>query len=765
MLHWLRQFSKRIQNNKLPRLEKRRQRFRPSLEWLEDRAVPAGLQYIQIGSLSYMSILSDGSNMASIAAKVNSVLPQGSFNLDPGFASQSGGSLTNLAAVNISGQTSPGFQVSLLNGPNTTADHNGNFTLTGVPLAPGQNNVSLTFTDHYGYRGVASASILRNAAPIVNQAISNLSVAENAADTLLSIYNTFKDPDALLTNTRIRFDTILGDIDVRLFDSLAPKNVANIIQYINDGDYDNSIFHRLVTGSFGVLQGGGFKYAGDGVLPTAVTSNGNVALEYNVPNTRGILAMARLANQANSANSQWFFNTTDNSAALSPQGSADQIGYTAIGVVINNGMTVVDALAALSVKDLSADNGAFGTIPMVNYSGTSTTYPGDATKANYALIEGISITARADGMTFQIVGNTNSGLVTPTVEHNKLRLDYTNGQVGTSTITLQATDKEGLKTTTSFTVTVNAPPALQSMANQTVNEGSTINVTATATDADSTAAQLTFSLQGTVPAGAAINPTTGAFTWTPTEAQGPGVYTFTVQVKDNTNLNDQKELKITVNEVNQSPSLGGVPAQGVTVNEGSAVSFTATASDADSPANTITFSLQGTVPAGASINGSTGAFSWTPSEEQGPGTYTFTVRATDNGNPNQFDEKNFDVTVNEVNQSPVFGNFPTMTVNGGQYDVDATSVNGFDTFNATEGQQISLAFTATDPDLPANSLTFSIESSDANDFGASIDSVTGLFTLTPTAQQVGNYLIFTVHVSDGTTSIFQTFAVLANAII
>ncbi len=175
--------------------------------------------------------------------------------------------------------------------------------------------------------------------------------------------------------------------------------------------------------------------------------------------------------------------------------------------------------------------------------------------------------------------------------------------------------------------------------------------------------------------------------------------------------------------------------------------------------------VQGTVPAGASINGSTGAFSWTPSEEQGPGTYTFTVRATDNGNPNQFDEKNFDVTVNEVNQSPVFGNFPTMTVNGGQYDVDATSVNGFDTFNATEGQQISLAFTATDPDLPANSLTFSIESSDANDFGASIDSVTGLFTLTPTAQQVGNYLIFTVHVSDGTTSIFQTFAVLANAII
>ncbi|MBP7031561.1 MAG: tandem-95 repeat protein, partial [Anaerolineaceae bacterium] len=80
-------------------------------------------------------------------------------------------------------------------------------------------------------------------------------------------------------------------------------------------------------------------------------------------------------------------------------------------------------------------------------------------------------------------------------------------------------------------------------------------------------------------------------------------------------------------------------------------SFTATATDADVPANTLAFSLVG-APAGASINPTTGAFTWTPTEAQGPGEYTFTVKVCDNGTPVLCDEESITVTVTEVNTAP-----------------------------------------------------------------------------------------------------------------
>ena len=86
-----------------------------------------------------------------------------------------------------------------------------------------------------------------------------------------------------------------------------------------------------------------------------------------------------------------------------------------------------------------------------------------------------------------------------------------------------------------------------------------------------------------------------------------------------------------------------------TVNEQAALTFTATATDGDLPANTLTFSLDAGSPTGATINASTGAFSWTPSEAQGPGTFPVTIRVTDGGTPTLGDSQTFAVTVNEVN--------------------------------------------------------------------------------------------------------------------
>src|ERR1043166_5512574 len=78
----------------------------------------------------------------------------------------------------------------------------------------------------------------------------------------------------------------------------------------------------------------------------------------------------------------------------------------------------------------------------------------------------------------------------------------------------------------------NHPPVLTAIGNKTVVEENTLAFTAVASDLEVPNDVLTFTLDAGAPAGAVINPTTGAFSWTPTEAQGPGTYSVTVRVTD-----------------------------------------------------------------------------------------------------------------------------------------------------------------------------------------------------------------------------------------
>jgi hypothetical protein len=209
--------------------------------------------------------------------------------------------------------------------------------------------------------------------------------------------------------------------------------------------------------------------------------------------------------------------------------------------------------------------------------------------------------------------------------------------------TPQLCDEEEITITVSE---VNVAPVLDAVGSKSVNELVLLTFTATATDGDVPANTLTFSLAagtgGAVPAGAAIT-SGGVFTWTPTEAQGPGPYTFDVCVSDGA-LSDCETITVTVNEVNVAPVLNAVGSK--SVNELALLTFTATATDGDVPANTLTFSLVGE-PTGAAIT-SGGVFTWTPTEDQGPNDYTFTVKVCDNGTPSLCDEEEITVTVNDT---------------------------------------------------------------------------------------------------------------------
>src|SRR5439155_24928176 len=116
------------------------------------------------------------------------------------------------------------------------------------------------------------------------------------------------------------------------------------------------------------------------------------------------------------------------------------------------------------------------------------------------------------------------------------------------------------------------------------------------------------------PAGAAIDASTGVFSWTPSEAQGPADYSVTVRVSDDgtPTLDASRTFAIHVGDVNTAPALAAIADQ--SVDEGALLQLTASAIDADLPANKLTFSLGSGAPAGAAINASTGVLSWTPSE-------------------------------------------------------------------------------------------------------------------------------------------------------
>jgi uncharacterized delta-60 repeat protein len=190
----------------------------------------------------------------------------------------------------------------------------------------------------------------------------------------------------------------------------------------------------------------------------------------------------------------------------------------------------------------------------------------------------------------------------------------------------------------------NSPPMLAGVpVSATIDEGQTLTFTATATDVD-LAPVLTFSLDGAPPA-AAVDPDTGAFTWTTTEADGPDTYVFHVQVSDGL-ATTIRPVTVQVREVNAAPVLADVPATAKLV-RGDTLTFTATAADPDNLnglGNALTFSLVN-APAGASIDPDTGAFTWTPADVVPAGDYTFSVRVVDDGVPARSHTRTITITL------------------------------------------------------------------------------------------------------------------------
>ena len=142
----------------------------------------------------------------------------------------------------------------------------------------------------------------------------------------------------------------------------------------------------------------------------------------------------------------------------------------------------------------------------------------------------------------------------------------------------------------------------------------------------------------------------GSFLYTPA-LNYDGADSFTYHAYDGILSSNIATVNLTITAINDPPVLNLIGNK--SGDELTLISFTATATDPDIPANTLTFSLDAGAPSGASINSSTGNFTWTPTEVQGPGVYPVTVRVTDNGTPPLNDFEIIQITVNEVNEPPI----------------------------------------------------------------------------------------------------------------
>ena len=130
-----------------------------------------------------------------------------------------------------------------------------------------------------------------------------------------------------------------GKIVVRLYPDVAPKTVKNFKKLVSEKFYDGLIFHRVIEGF--MIQGGGSATKRADSIKGEFTNNG---FENNLKHTRGVVSMARVPGNNNSASSQFFICQEEYA-----YGDGD---YATFGFVVN-GMAVVDAIAAVDVNSSS----------------------------------------------------------------------------------------------------------------------------------------------------------------------------------------------------------------------------------------------------------------------------------------------------------------------------------------------------------------------------------------------------------------------------
>lgn len=335
--------------------------------------------------------------------------------------------------------------------------------------------------------------------------------------------------------------------------------------------------------------------------------------------------------------------------------------------------------------------------------------------------DGDDLSFAATGLPPGVSIAVGSGVISGTVAYNAA-----SGSPYTTLVTVS--DSGGRYDTAEFTWTVtdvNRPPSLAPIADMSVAEAELMKVVASASDPDLPGDLLHFNLTE-APPGATVD-SNGKIKWTPTETTGPGSYGFELEVTDSgmPAQSDVESFEVTVAEVNTAPSLGFIPDQ--SNGQGDAVYLSVSATDSDVPANTLTYTAAG-LPAGVSIDPSSGLVSGTIPTTAPQSNSTATITVTDNGSPPLSTSRSFAWQITQGNQAPVLLPIP-------EQQPDNAGKVAF-TARATDGDS-------------GDTLNFWLaDGIDAVPAGAAINAVTGNFTWRPSDDQYGATYRINVGVSD-----------------
>ncbi len=399
--------------------------------------------------------------------------------------------VTILDEVTISGTTEPGALVTLFGGLNevseTIADVTGFFSFTGIQLDPLDpingitetiNNFELDVLDVAGNAFFNDDStlfsfdirLIENSDPEFQGMIDNISLDEDSDAIAIDLVDFFSDED--IGHSLATFRTNAGDFTIETFDRDAPKSVANFFNYLEDGDYDDTFFHRSAPGF--VVQGGRFRLIENGDDPSTLEDNVNdrdptVDNEFGISNTRGTVSFAKSGpppgqppneTSINSATIEFFVNLGDNSQNLDNQNG----GFTVWGEVASN-LELFDNIddgprfdvdsppPFPDLDDVPIEGFGFNSNPP-NADPFPATWPDDVINENLFVIEETEM-GNPEKLTYEITSASDMDFLNQVLTlNNRLIIDPVVS--GSSTIQISATDSQGVTVVSNvFTITVN----------------------------------------------------------------------------------------------------------------------------------------------------------------------------------------------------------------------------------------------------------------------------------------------------------------------
>jgi hypothetical protein len=407
-----------------------------------------------------------------------------------------------------------------------------------------------------------------------------------------------------------------------------------------------------------------------------------------------------------------------------------------------------------------------------------------------AAAQTVSLTGISSGSTNETqtltvtASSSNPGLIpNPTVSYTSPNatgtLTFTPGAnaTGTATITVTVNDGQAANNTITrtFVVTVNAvndTPTLATLGNVTVNEDAsvqTVSLSGIGTGAANETQTLTVTATSSDPS-LILNPTvsysspsaTGSLSFTPV-ANASGTATITVTVNDGQALNNTatRTFTVTINSVNDVPTLNPIANVSVLENVGpQTVSLAGIGAGAANELQTLTVTASSSNPGlipNPAVNyaspSATGSLNFTPVAEAS-GTATITVTVNDGQAANNTVTRTFTVTVSPVNNQPTLNALTDVTINEDS-GAQSVSLAGIGTGAANETQTLTVTASSSNPGLiPNTSVTYASP------------SATGSLNFTPVANANGTATI-TVTVNDGQTTnniVSRTFLVTVNAV-